>query len=190
MRRVTSFLIVNVGDILIAANQDDWKLFKTVMMQLAVGEVKILPVGEELDFIGQQLSLQKNGSIGLRMAKFVDSLQEIVLSDVYQKQQFTIPDERRMTLRRQVAGSLLWAVQVYFEISHEVTLMGASIKEAVATVEGGDLFQPIQSRSGNFEERKSIIWHHSFDKLSKNSPMEITRSLTLWWGFPTLDLLV
>ena len=85
-----------------------------------------------------------------------------------------------MTLRRQVAGSLLWAVQVYFEISHEVTLMGASIKEAVATVEGEKSFFNRYNRVvKTLKAAKSIIWYHSLDKLSKNSSVEITRSLTL-----------
>ena len=120
---------------MIAANQDDWERFKTVMLQLVVGDIEFLSVGEELDLTGHQLSLRKYGSIGLRMAKFVDSLQEIVLSESYQKQQFSIPVERRMALCRQVVGSLLWAVQVYFEISHDVTLLGTSINEAVDTAE-------------------------------------------------------
>ena len=180
VRRVTSFLIVYVGDILLAADQAGRNLFKTATQQMVVGEVKFLSIGGDLDFIGQQLSLDKRGSICLSVAKFVDSLQEIVLIEVYQKQQFTTPSGRRMALFLQVAVSLLWAVQVYFEISHGVTLLGTSINEAAVTVEGAETFFTRYNRAVKpLKSSMSIIRYHSFGNLRRNSSSDLTRPLTL-----------
>ena len=52
---ISSFIIVYVDDILIAANKPDWGRFAKAMQQLEVGEISYLKTNMSLDFIGHQL---------------------------------------------------------------------------------------------------------------------------------------
>ena len=68
------------------------------------------------------------------MRKFASAMQEIPLADVYQKEKFILSEEMIDALCRQAVGSLLWAVQVHFEISHDVTLLSTIITESCQDV--------------------------------------------------------
>ena len=132
--RISSFLIIYVDDILIAADSNDWKLFKQVMSEMEAGEVNYLNRWSAIDFFGGQFTRSGTDEIGIHMSKFASAMQEIPLADVYQKERFVLTEERANALCRQSVGSLLFAAQAHFEVSRDVALLSTSIADACRDV--------------------------------------------------------
>ena len=73
----SSFPIVYVGDILAAANRQDWGRFELATQQLEVGEISYSKTNMALDFIGHRVVEIGDVEIGSIMGKYIEEMNEV-----------------------------------------------------------------------------------------------------------------
>ena len=80
------------------------------------------------------------GSIGLHMNGFLQKLTEEKLPEVFQEGKFAMEKRKLETLARQIVGALLWVGQLHFNISFDLAILGATIKEFSTSPANAKLF--------------------------------------------------
>ena len=86
------------------------------------------------------------------------------------KKGLLITTDRIDTSERQVAGSQLRAVQPYCHVSHDVAILGTTVKEASISVAAAKEFFMRGNRAiRNLKKGQQVIWYHDIHLENRTS---------------------
>ena len=132
MGKVLGMAAVRVGDILVDMEKSSRFRFGEVVNQFHHIGISNLVPGAAATYLGLDLIALSDGSIGMSQKSFAaDRLQLLEEEDYRPAGKALAGPPKRLSLGRQLIGSMIWMLQTRVDLSHRICLLSASMHQSV-----------------------------------------------------------